>query len=155
MILQLLLTWFFIKNKTKPNTIIESFPCWNGCMWALYWCITSLFMFLHHWLCLILCISLNMLLIPARLESNCQGWHSKTSRTYFLIKSRSHHQPLHCLKHTFRSNYETYCHSFSTNNIDLHVDSTRIIFGCCTSSLDILVVPVDLQNLCVRSTECM
>ena len=44
MIQQLLLTSFFIDNTTKPNTIIESFPCWNSCMWVLHCCITSLFM---------------------------------------------------------------------------------------------------------------
>ena len=72
MIQQLLLTSFFIKNnKTKPNTMIESFPCWDCCMWALHCCITSLFMFLHQWHYLILFISLNILLISARLESNC------------------------------------------------------------------------------------
>ena len=32
-------------HQTKPNTIIESFPCWNSCMWVLHFCITSLFMF--------------------------------------------------------------------------------------------------------------
>ena len=37
-----------------------------------------------------------------------------------------HHQPLHCLVLTFRSNYEAYCHSISKRNIDLRVDSARI-----------------------------
>ena len=57
-----------------------------------------------------------------------------------------HHQPLHCLILTIQSNYEAYCHSFSTSAIDLHVDAARI-FGCCTSSLVIPVVPVDLNIL--------
>ena len=64
-----------------------------------------------------------------------------------------HHQPLHCLVLTFRSNYEAYCHSISIGNIDLHVDASRIT-GSCASSRVTLVVPVDLHNLCVRSSEC-
>ena len=64
-----------------------------------------------------------------------------------------HHQPLHCLVLTFRSNYEAYCHSISTGTIDLHVDSARIT-GSCANSRVTLVVPVDLHNLCVRSSEC-
>ena len=51
---RLLLISFFIDYKTKPNTIIESFPCWNSCMWVLHCCITSLFMFSHQWLYLVL-----------------------------------------------------------------------------------------------------
>jgi hypothetical protein len=54
---------------------------------------------------------------------------------------------------TFRSNYDVYCHSFSTQTIDLHIDSARI-FGCCTSCHDIPVVPVDLHFPSVRSSEC-
>ena len=64
-----------------------------------------------------------------------------------------HHQPLHCLVLTFRSNYEAYCHSISTRAIGLHVDSARIV-GSCASSRVTLVVPVDVHNLCVRSNEC-
>ena len=64
-----------------------------------------------------------------------------------------HQQPLHCLVLTFRSNYEAYCHSISTRAIDLNVDSARIT-GSCASSHVTLVVPVDLHNLCVRSSEC-
>jgi hypothetical protein len=64
-----------------------------------------------------------------------------------------HHQPLHCLKLTFRSNYDAYCHSFSTRTIDLHVDAARI-FGCCSSSCVIPVVPVDLHIPSVRSSQC-
>ena len=45
MIQQLLLTLFFIDNETKPNTIIESFPCWNSCVWVHDCYISSLFMF--------------------------------------------------------------------------------------------------------------
>ena len=45
MIQSLLLTSFFIDNKTKPNTIIESFPCWNSYMWVHHCYITSLSMF--------------------------------------------------------------------------------------------------------------
>jgi hypothetical protein len=55
---------------------------------------------------------------------------------------------------TFRSNYDAYCHSFSTRTIDLHIDAARI-FGCCTSSCVIPVVPVDLHILSVRISECM
>ena len=62
------------------------------------------------------------------------------------------HQPLHCLVLTFRSNYEAYCHSISTRAIDLHVDSARIT-GSCTSSCVILVVPVDLHILSVKSSK--
>ena len=65
-----------------------------------------------------------------------------------------HQQPLHCLILTFRSNYEAYCHSLSTRNIDLHVDAARIT-GSCASSHVTLVVPVDLHNLCVRSSKCI
>ena len=64
-----------------------------------------------------------------------------------------HQQPLHCLILTFRSNYEAYCHSFSTGTIDLHVDSARIT-GSCASSCVTLVVPVDLHIPSVRSSEC-
>ena len=64
-----------------------------------------------------------------------------------------HHQPLHCLVLTFRSNYEAYCHSISTRNIDLRVDSARIT-GSCASSRVTLVVPVDLCIPCVRRSEC-
>ena len=64
-----------------------------------------------------------------------------------------HHQPLHCLVLTFRSNYDAYCHSISTRNIDLHVDSARIT-GSSASSCVILVVPVDLHIPSVRSSEC-
>ena len=53
----------------------------------------------------------------------------------------------------FKATMITYCHSFSTSTIGLHVDSAGV-FGCCTISLVILVVPVDLCNLCKRSTEC-
>ena len=74
-------------NQTKTNTTIESFLCWNSCVWALHSCITSLIMFLHPWLYLILCISLNLLLSLARLKSNCKSWYSKASRAYFLINS--------------------------------------------------------------------
>ena len=51
---RLLLTLFFIDNKTKPNTIIESFPCWNSCVWVLHCCITSLFMVSHQWYYIVL-----------------------------------------------------------------------------------------------------
>jgi hypothetical protein len=54
---------------------------------------------------------------------------------------------------TFRSNYEAYCHSFSTGAIDLHIDSARIT-GVCSSSCVISVVPVNLHILIVRSSEC-
>ena len=64
-----------------------------------------------------------------------------------------HQQPLHCLILTFRSNYDAYCHSFSTRTIDLHTDSARIT-GSCTSSRVTLVVPVDLCIPSVRSSEC-
>ena len=64
-----------------------------------------------------------------------------------------HQQPLHCLVLTFRSNYEANRHSISTRTIDLHVDSARIT-GSCASSRVTLVVPVDLHNLCVRSSKC-
>ena len=37
--------------------------------------------------------------------------------------------------------------------IDLHIDSARIV-GSCTSSRVTLVVPVDLHNPSVRSSEC-
>ena len=103
---RLLLISFFIDYKTKPNTMIESFPCWDCCMWALHCCITSLFMFLHQWHYLILFISLNMFLSSARLESNCEGWHSKASRICLLITSWCHHQPLHCIS--------SYLHSKAT-----------------------------------------
>ena len=43
MIQQLSLTSFF--TNYKPNKTIQSFPCWNSCVWVLHCCITSLFMF--------------------------------------------------------------------------------------------------------------
>ena len=64
-----------------------------------------------------------------------------------------HYQPLYCIVLTFRSNYDACCNSFSTRTIDLHVDAARIV-GCCASSHVILVVSVDLHNLCARSSEC-
>ena len=64
-----------------------------------------------------------------------------------------HQQPLHFLVLTFRSNYEAYCHSISTRNIDLDVDSAKIT-GSCASSRVTLVVPVDLHIPSVRSSEC-
>ena len=74
-----------------------------------------------------------------------------------LFKSKQsifpHQQPLHVLILTFRSNYEAYCHSLSTGTIDLHIDSARIT-GSCSSSCVTLVVPVDLHNPSVRSSEC-
>ena len=79
--------------------------------------------------------------------------HSKASRTYFLVNSHCHLHALHCLICTLQSNYDAYCHSFSTRNIDLYIDLTRI-FGCCTGSLVILVVPIDICIPSVRSTEC-
>ena len=82
-----MLASFFINNKTKPNTAIESFPCWNSCVWVLHYCITSLFMSLHQWHNHILCLSLNVLLSLARLKSSCKSWYSKASRAYFLINS--------------------------------------------------------------------
>ena len=90
MIQQLSLTSFFTNykpNQTKPNKTIQSFPYWNSYMWVHHCCITSLFMFMHQWLYLILCISLNVLLSLARLESNCKSWYSKASSTYFFITS--------------------------------------------------------------------
>ena len=64
-----------------------------------------------------------------------------------------HQQPLPCLVLTFRSNYEAYCHSFSTGTIDLHVDSVRIV-GSCARNHVTLVVPVDLHIPSVKSSEC-
>ena len=78
---------------------------------------------------------------------------SKASRSCFLITSHCHHQPLHCLILTFRSNYDACYHSFSIRTSDLHIVSTRI-FGYCLTCLVILVVPVDLCILSVRSSEC-
>ena len=63
-----------------------------------------------------------------------------------------HQQPLLFLVCTFRSNYDAYCHSLSTGTIDLHVDSARITGSCASSH--VTLVPVDLHNLCVRSSEC-
>ena len=154
MMQQLLLTLFFYWQQSKPNTIVESFPCWNGCMWVLHCCITSLFMFLHQWQYLMLYYFIQCALEFYKVRSKLLGLTFKAGRTYFLISSHQYHPPLHCLILTLTSNYDAYCCSFSTGTIDLYVGSIRI-FGCCTSSLvNILVVPVDSSNFCVRGSEC-
>ena len=119
---------------------------------------------LHHYSCLCNnCIKLFMHFVKCALEFckvriKVSSIHSKASRTCFLFISHCHHPPLHCIAlHclilTFRTNYDANCHSFSTWNIDLHFESTRI-FGCCARCLVILIVPVDSRILCVKSTEC-
>ena len=154
MIQRLLPTFFsFTITQNKPNTTIESLPWWNDCMWVLHCCITSLFMFVRQWHYFILECFVKFALDFCKVRIKLPSTHSKASRTCFLISSHCHDQPLHCLILTFRSNYDAYCHSFSTRNIDLHIDSIRI-FGCCPSCLVILVVPVALCILCVRSREC-
>ena len=147
MIQQQLLTSFFIYN--KPNTIIECFPCWNGCVWVHHCCITSLFMFCINDLTLPYFIDF----IKHALEFD-KVWIKLLEMTFKGKQSIFlHQQPLHCLVLTFRSNYEAYCHSISTGTIDLHVDSARIT-GSCASSRVTLVVPVDLHIPSVRSSEC-
>ena len=146
MIQQLSLTSFF--TNYKPNNTIQSFPCWNSCMWVLYFCITSLFMFLHQWNNLILYYFIQCTLEFCKVWSQLLEMTFKGKQSIFL-----HQQPLHCLVLTFRSNYDANCHSISTGTIDLHADSARIT-GSCASSCVTLVVPVDLHNLCVRSSEC-
>jgi hypothetical protein len=148
MIQRLLLTSFFIDNKTKPNTIIGSFPCWNSCVWVLHCCITSQIMSLHQWHNLVLEYFIKRALDVCKVRSKLLGLRFKGMQNIF-----SCHQLLHCLILTFRSKYETYCHSFSTGTVDLHIDSARI-FGSCTSCLVIPVVPVDLHIPSVRSSEC-
>ena len=149
MIQRLLLTLFFINNKIKLNTIIESFPCWNSCMWVLHCCITSLFMFSHQWLYLVLEHFIKHALEFCKVRIKLLGLTFKGKQNMF-----PHQQPLNCLVLTFRSNYEAYCHSISTGTIDLNVDSARIT-GSCASSRVLLVVPVDLHIPSVRSSECM
>ena len=148
MIQRLLLTLFFIDNKTKPNTIIESFLCWNSYMWVLHYCIASLFMVFTS-----MTLPYSMYFIKHALEFG----KVKIKLLEMTFKGEQsifpHQQPLHCLILTFRSNYEAYCHSFSTGTIDLHVDSARIV-SCCSSSCVILFDPVDLHIPSVRSSEC-
>ena len=106
MIQRLLLTLFFIDSKTKPNTTIESLPCWIICVWVLHCCITSLFMFVHQWHYLILEYFIKHALDFCKVRIKLSSKHSKASRSCFLITSHCHNQPLHCLILTFRSNYE-------------------------------------------------
>ena len=155
MLQRLLLTLLFINNKPNqpnPNITIESLHCWINWVWVLHCCITSLFMIVQqlHYLIFEYFVKLALELCKVRIKLS--STHSKASNTCFFISSHCHCQPLHCLIHTIRSNYEAYCHSFLTRTIDLHVDSARI-FGCCVSSLVILVVSVDLHLWCVRSSE--
>ena len=146
MIQQLSLTSFFTNN--EPNTkqfnpfLVETATC-EFTIAALhhYSCFAS--MTLPYFIDFIKCALEFGKVCIKLLEMTFKG-----KQSIFL-----HHQPLHCLVLTFRSNYEAYCHSISTRNIDLHVDSARIT-GRCTSSRVTLVLPVDLHNLCVRSSEC-
>ena len=110
-------------------------------------------MFAQQWLYLTFEYFVKSALEFCKVSIKLLGNHSKASRTCFLNTSCCHHPPLHGLILPFRINYDAYCHSFSARTIDLHVDATRI-FSCCASILVILVVPVDLHNLCVRSSEC-
>ena len=150
---RLLLTLFFINNNPIQTPQLSPF--------LVEMAVCEFFIAaLHHYSCLcnngitlFWSISLNVLLSSARVRIKLSSTYSKARRTCFLISSCSHQQPLHCLIHTFRSNYDEYYHSFSARTIDLHVDATRIS-SCCVSSLVILVVPVDLCILCVRSSEC-
>ena len=119
----------------------------------MYYCITSLFMFVQQGHYFIVEYFLKSVLELCKVQIILSSTHSKASGSYFLIASHCHHQPLDCLILTFRSNYDANCLSFSTGTIDLHVDSARI-FGCCESCLVILVVPVDLHILSVTSSEC-
>ena len=147
MIQQLSLTSFF--TNYKPNNTIQSFPCWNSCMWVLYFCITSLFMFLHQWNNLILYYFTKCALEFGKVKIKLLEMTFKGKQSIF-----PHQQPLHCLVLTFRSNYEAYSHSISIGTIDLHVDASRIT-GSCASSRVTLVVPVDLHIPSVRSSECI
>ena len=152
MIQRLLLTSYFIDNKTKPNTIIELFPCWNSCMWVHHCCIISLFMFVQQWHYLLWSISLNVLLISARLKQTVSVDIQR--QVEYVPSSPAIVITSHWIASlTFRNNYDTYCPLFSTGTIDLHIDSARI-FGCCTSCLVIPVVHVDLHIPSVRSSEC-
>ena len=110
-------------------------------------------MFAQQWLYLTFEYFVKSALEFCKVSIKLLGNHSKASRTYFLITSCCHQQPLHSLILILQSNYDAYCHSLSTSTIDLHVDSAGIL-GCQASSLVILVVPVDLCILCVRSSVC-
>ena len=148
MIQQLSLTSFF--TNYKPNKTIQSNP-------FLVETATCDFTIaaLHHYSCFAsMTLPYFMHFIKCALELG----KVKIKLLEMTFKGKQsifpHQQPLHCLILTFRSNYEAYCHSISTIIIDLHVDSARIT-GCCASSRVTLVVPVDLHNLCVRSSECI
>ena len=150
MIQRLLLTLFFIENKTKPTHKHH-----NWILSLLKWlCVSSS---LLHYITIHVFASMTwpyfMYFIKHALEF-CKvrikllGLTFKGKQSIF-----PHHQPLHCLVLIFRSNYEAYCHSISTGTIDLHVDSARIT-GSCASSHVTLVVPVALHIPSVRSSEC-
>ena len=140
MIQQLLLSSFFIHTKPTQTSQLNPFLVeMDACEFFIA--------ALHHYSCLcsnditlFWSITLNMLLISARLESNCQVHIQRqaehiSSSPAVVISS-------HCI--ASYSHYKaTMMHIviLSTSTIDLHVDSTRIIFGCCASSLVILVVP--------------
>ena len=152
MIQWLLLTLFFIDNKPTQTPQLSPFPVeTTGCEFAIVAYITIHVCATMTWPSVIYFIKHPLDFCKVRIKVS--STLSKVSRTYFLIYSHCHHHSLHCLILTLQSNYDAYCHSFSTRKIDLHIDSTRI-FGCCTGSLVILVVQVDLCILSVRSTEC-
>ena len=92
MIQRLLLTSFFIDNKIKPNTIIESFPCWNSCMWFIHCYISSIFMFVQQWHYLILEYFIKHALDFCKVRIKLFGLTFKGKQNIF-----SCHQPLHCL----------------------------------------------------------
>ena len=146
MIQQLSLTSFFTNN--EPNTkqfnpfLVETATC--------EFTITAL----HHYSCFA------SMTLPYFIDFIKRALEFSKVRIKLLemtFKGKQsifpHQQPLNCLVLTFRSNYEAYCHSISTRNIHLHVDSARIT-GSCKSSHVTHVVPVDLHNLCVRSSKC-
>ena len=68
-------------------TTIESFPCWNSSVWALHYCITSIFMFVQQRHYLILEYFIKHALDFCKVRIRLPSTHSKTSRICFLITS--------------------------------------------------------------------
>ena len=110
------------------------------CEWNKeFWENTTIKEYIIEWVINGATASLSLLNTSGSVDTQRYQWLSNTYACHYIL--------------TFRSNYEAYCHSISTRNIDLNVDAARITDSCASSRV-ILVVPVDLHSLCVRSSEC-
>ena len=100
----------FATNQTNPNTTIKSLSCLSGCVWVLHYCISSLFIFVQQWHYLIFEYLIKSALEFCKVRIKLSSTPSKACKTCFLISSHCHHQPLTCMIHTFRNNYDACFH---------------------------------------------